>query len=405
MSRTWRRPPLRSPPPPGTPGPNTSAAESVAAVLFTDYFAFLLRQLLQDALDRYRAYPHPAVGETLDDVADRFGISTPGPVPDDAAVVRIGRANQASAIFFAPGAELTICRLRTRVVDGETLRSLAGRLNSTPLLLARAVRDRTGVLQVGSDLAIVGGRCTVVAGDTLSTIAARLATTVDVVVGAAAAVPRLLTPLTNLNLPTGGYMVAPGDTLGGIAALHGLTLSQVGQAGADVPDLLFAGVGFALPALTYTVAAASATSTEAQTLASIVDRFGTTLAAVVGGGNADAPALRPGAEVSFGVTTQVRSGETLRQLAERCGLAQQSGPAELVRALDDTPGLLVPGATLVAARPGTYVVKDGDTLASIAAAFSTTAQAITSANPAVDCQPRPPLLVPVPGQRRSRGRA
>ena len=377
-------------------GPNTPAAESVAAVLFTDYFAFLLRQLLQDALDLYRAYPHSAAGETLDDVASRFGISAPGPVPDDAAVVRIGRANQASATFFAPGAELTVRRLSTRVVDGETLRSLAGRLHSTPLQVARAVRDRTGVLQVGSELTIVGGRCTVREGDTLARVAARLATTIDVVVGAAANVPRLLTPLTTLTLPTGAYVVAPGDTLGGIAALHGLTPSQVGQAAADAPDLLFAGVGFALPTLTYAVAGASATSTEAETLASIADRFGTTPAALVGGGNADAPALRPGAEVSFGVTTQVRSGETLRQLAERFGLAQQSGPADLVRALDDTPGLLVAGATLVVARPGTYVVKDGDTLASIADAFSTTAQAITSANPTVDCQPGHPCWYPSP---------
>ncbi len=377
-------------------GPNTPAAESVAAVLFTDYFAFLLRQLLQDALDLYRAHSHPAAGETLDDVTNRFGISAPGPVPDDAAVVRIGRANQASATFFAPGAELTVRRLSTRVVDGETLRSVAGRLHSTPLQVARAVRDRTGVLQVGSELTIVGGRGTVREGDTLARIAARLATTIDVVVGAAANVPRLLTPLTTLTLPTGAYVVAPGDTLGGIAALHGLTPSQVGQAAADAPDLLFAGVGFALPTLTYAVAGASATSTEAETLASIADRFGTTPAALVGGGNADAPALRPGAEVSFGVTTQVRSGETLRQLAERFGLAQQSGPADLVRALDDTPGLLVPGATLVVARPGTYVVKDGDTLASIADAFSTTAQAITSANPTVDCQPGHPCWYPSP---------
>ena len=317
-------------------------------------------------------------------------------VSDDAAVARIARANQTSAGFFAPGAQLTIRGPGARAVGGDTLRSVAGRMSSTPLLVARAVRDRTGILQVGSEIVVTGGRCTVAGGETLAAVAARLTAGTDVVAAALADVPRLLRPLTTLDLPTGAYVVAAGDTLGGIAASHGLALADVGQAAADAPDLLIAGVTFALPPLPYRVAPASADTTDAESLAAIADRFGTTLADLVGGANPDALALRPGAEVSFGLPTQVRSGDTLRQLAGRFGLTQRSALTELVRALDDVPGLLVPGSTLVVARPGTYVIKDGDTLPSIAAAFSTTSQAITSANPGVDCEPGNPCWYPAP---------
>ena len=94
-----------------------------------------------------------------------------------------------------------------RVVGGETLRTLAARLQLTPLLVALAIRHSTGVLAVGSTIQVSGGSYVVGEGDTLRSIAARLAAPLDTVIGAAAAVPTLLKPLTTLALPGGSYVV------------------------------------------------------------------------------------------------------------------------------------------------------------------------------------------------------
>ena len=158
----------------------------------------------------------------------------------------------------------------------------------------------------------------------------------------------LLKPLTTLALPGGSYVVRPADTLASIAAAAGVTLAEVGAAAADVADLLFAGVGFPLPTLPWTVAAASsADPATAESLDAIVARFGTTLAAAVAGANADALLLSTGAPVTFGLTTQIRPGESLTQLAQRFGLAT----ADLAVALGDQTGLLAPGATLTVNPP------------------------------------------------------
>ncbi len=359
--------------------------ESVAAVLFADYFAFILRQLVQDALDLYREYPYQAApADTLPGIAARFGISDPAQA--DAAVAAIAEANKGSATFFAAGTRLAINQRSTRVAAGETLRALAARLQLTPLLVALAIRRDTGVLAAGSTIQVAGGSYVAGDGDTLSSIAARLGAPLDTVASAAAAVPGLLKALTTLALPGGGYVVRPPDTLASIAAATGATLAQVGTAAADVPDLLYAGVGFALPTLPWTVAATDS-------LDAIAARFGTTLAAVVAGANPDTLLLRAGVPVTFGLTAQTRPGETLAALAQRFGV----DAADLATALGDQAGLLTPGATLTVSSQASYVIKQGDTLASIAASFGTTAEGITKANPAVNCQPGQPCWSPVPG--------
>ena len=364
--------------------------ESVAAVLFTDYFTFILRQLVQDALDLYREYSYQAApGDTLPGIAARFGISDPD--QPDAAVAAIAEANKGSSAFFATGTAtgttLAINQRSTRVAAaGETLRALAARLQLTPLLVALAIRRDTGVLAAGSTIGVAGGSYVVRDDDTLASIAAWLAAPLEAVAGAAAPVPGLLKALTTLALPGGNYVVQPPDTLASIAAATGATPAQVAAAAADVPGLLYAGVGFALPTLPWTV-------TATDTLDAIADRFGTTLAAVVAGANASTLLLQAGAPVTFGLTTQTRPGETLASLAQRFDI----DPAGLATALGDQAGLLAPGATLTIGAQGSYVIRQGDTLASIAAAFGTSAEAITTANPAVNCQPGQPCWSLVPG--------
>ena len=369
-------------------------------MLFTDYFVFILRQLVQAALDEYREYPYqvpPGSTDTLADIAVRFGLADADHA--DAAVSVIAEANKNSAAFFVPGTTLAVNRRSERVAPaGETLRALATRLQLTPLLVALAIRRDTGVLAVGSTIQVAGGSYVTGEGDTLASIAARLGAPLDAVTGAAAAVPGLLVPLTPLTLPSGSYLVRPPDTLASIAAATGATVSQVGAAAADVTGLLFAGVGFPLPALPWTVAASGADPAVAESLDAIAARFGTTLAALVAGANAGTLRLRPGAPVAFGLTAQTRPGESLGELAARFGLQ----PADLAAALADQPGLLAPGATLTVnpaapgAPPASYVIKRGDTLASIAAGFGTSPQAVTAANPQISCQPGQPCWTPSP---------
>ena len=490
--------------PPGGPsatqaaGPADGPPESVAAVLFTDYFAFILRQLLQDALDLYGEYAYQVPDgstDTLADIANRFGITDPDlielnldvdgllvagqlitfadggtvttkvgdtfgnladrsrysvtdlaaavgaqsgllrpgaaltlidgtrytvadgdtlltiatslpAVTDEVAVARIAEANKTSSTFFARGAQLAINQLSTRVIGGETLRALAARLQLTPLLVAMAIRGNTGVLTVGPTIQVSGGSYVVGDGDTFGSIAAWLAPSPDevaatlaAVAGAAAAVPGLLIPLTTLTLPGGKvYVVGPSDTLASIAAATGAARTDVATAAGDQ---LFAGVGFPLPTLPWTITDPATASLDA-----IAARFGATLAAVVAGANADALLLRTGAPVVFGLTTQTRPADTLAELAGRFEVTT----ADLAAALRDQRGLLGQGTTVrVPPAPGTvpdggtsatlasYVIKRGDTLASIAAAFGTTDQAIMNANPQVNCQPGQPCWSPMPG--------
>ena len=378
--------------------------ESVAAVLFTDYFVFILRQLVQAALDLYREYSYqvpPGSTDTLAGIAVRFGLADADRA--DAAVSVIAEANKNSTTFFVPDTTVAVNRRSARVAPaGETLRALATRLQLTPLLVALAIRRDTGVLAVGSTIRVAGGSYVTGEGDTLASIAARLGAPLDAVTGAAAAVPGLLVPLTPLPLPSGSYLVRPPDTLASIAAATGATLTQVGAAAANVTGLLFAGVGFPLPTLPWTIAAigegAGADPAVAESLDTIAERFGTTLAALVGGDNAVALRLRPGAPVAFGLTAQTRPGESLGGLAARFGLQ----PADLAAALADQPGLLAPGATITVnpatpgAQPASYVIRRGDTLASIAASIGTSPQAVTAANPQISCQPGQPCWTPTP---------
>ena len=207
--------------------------------------------------------------------------------------------------------------------------------------MALAIRRDTGVLAVGSTIQVAGGSYVVGDGDTLASIAARLAAPLDVVAGAAAAVPGLLIPLTTLTLSGRSYVVGPSDTLASIAAATGAALTDVATA---VADQLFAGVGFPLPTLPYTVAAASNSDpATSESLDAIAARFGTTLAAVVAGGNADLLALRTGAPVTFGLTTQIRPDDSLTILAKRFHV----DIADVAVALSDQVGLLTSGATIV----------------------------------------------------------
>ena len=69
----------------GRPGARHAAAggpveapSSVAGVLFADWFTFLERQVVQEALDVFRSVEHrPGSTQTLADIANAFGLTDP----------------------------------------------------------------------------------------------------------------------------------------------------------------------------------------------------------------------------------------------------------------------------------------------------------------------------------------
>ena len=87
--------------------------DSVAAVLFTDYFVFILRQLVQDALDLYRDYTYqvpPGSTDTLANIANQFGISDPELVElnrDVAGLLVAGRRSRSPAGIRSPPGPVT----------------------------------------------------------------------------------------------------------------------------------------------------------------------------------------------------------------------------------------------------------------------------------------------------------
>ena len=262
-SSTWpaTSPELAAPAPtagsaPAGPAPAASGQpaaegqpESVAAVLFTDYFTFILRQLVQDALDLYREYPYQAApGDTLAGIAVRFGIGDPD--QPDAAVSR-DRGGQQELVGVLrdrrPTAGHQPAQHAGRRRRGDAARArrpaaahaAAGRAGDPPghRGARRRQHDPGGRRQLRRPATATRSPRSRPGWPPRSTRWP----------SAAAAVPGLLMALTTLTLPGGSYVVRPPDTLASIAAATGATLAQVAAAAADVPGLLYAGVGFALP--------------------------------------------------------------------------------------------------------------------------------------------------------------
>ena len=332
----------------------------------------------------------PRRGESLPAIAARFGLADPN-------LTALTHANKANPAFYraasvpGSGAALTIAERVVPVLENETLRSLAARLQLTPLVVALAARDDPALLAAGSTVTVSGGTCVVAPGETLAALASRLGAPLEVVVTAAAAVPRLVKALVSLSLGGSTVTTTPVDTLASLAAALGVQLPELGQAVADRDDLLYAGVTFPLPDVVHQIGAGGPES-----LADVAARYRVPIATVVAGANADALGLRAGARVVSGLSVVTRVGESLAGLAARLDPAGASLTAlGVATALRDQTGLLAPGAALlvnphaVTPPPAGYVIRNGDSLASIAAAFGTTSDALVAANAGVSWYPTP----------------
>ena len=269
--------------------------DSLAALIFGDYFLMIVRQIVQAALDAFEDFNYQATaGETLQDIAARFGIG------GEDAVERLVTANQDNEEFFAHPEDggpnvLRFENLRVQVLAGESLAGLAARVQLAPIDIAEHARDLRGLLRVHATVRIEGGSHAIESKDTLEAIAARFATTVPELLTANPAVDWTVPDGSAENLPVGtvialpiiDYHVQMGDTLQGIGEFFGLSLDKLVAIDQNLEStqLLITLCPVPLPSIAYTVAAGDTPVTVAR-------RFGLTAREVV--------AANPGPATAFG---------------------------------------------------------------------------------------------------------
>ncbi|QOT19380.1 LysM peptidoglycan-binding domain-containing protein [Paenarthrobacter sp. YJN-5] len=168
---------------------------------------------------------------------------------------------------------------------------------------------------------------------------------------------------------SGTYTVRPGDTLSGIAARHGISLAAIFAAyGMDMHTIIYPGqiinVGPAAQAPSNPAPAAPANTTPASvilkagdTLSAIAARNGVSLAAVLAANNLQMRSIiYPGQKILLATSA-----------------AAPAAPA--------APTTIAPAVTSITPAAGTtYVVKPGDTLSKIAAAYGVSLSSVLTGN-------------------------
>jgi len=247
--------------------------------------------------------------------------------------------------------------LTYKVLDGDTLYSIAQQYNTTVDAIKQANRLSSNLLQIGQELIIPYGATstptytrektyTVVSGDTLYSIADRNGTTVDAIKQANNLNSNVLSIGQTLTIPSGGstvptqkngtsYTVVSGDTLYSIADRYGTTVGAIKQDNNLTSNILNIGQTLSIPAgsgLAPTQkTGTSYTVVSGDTLYSIADRYGTTVDAIKQDNNLTSNILNIGQTLSIpaggglvptqktGTSYTVVSGDTLYSIADRNG--------------------------------------------------------------------------------------
>lgn len=196
--------------------------------------------------------------------------------------------------------------LTYKVLDGDTLYSIAQQYNTTVDAIKQANRLSSNLLQIGQELIIPYGATstptytrektyTVVSGDTLYSIADRNGTTVDAIKQANNLNSNVLSIGQTLTIPSGGstvptqkngtsYTVVSGDTLYSIADRYGTTVDAIKQDNNLTSNILNIGQTLSIPAggglVPTQKRGTSYTVVSGDTLYSIADRNGTSVDAI-----------------------------------------------------------------------------------------------------------------------------
>jgi LysM repeat protein len=202
---------------------------------------------------------------------------------------------------------------------------------------------------------------------------------------------------------TGRHTVQRGETLAEIAREHGVSISALAEAnGLDDPNLVVAGTVLTIPGATGASGGGTYAVRPGDTLASIARRFGTTVQTVAAANGianvnkvvAGSTLTIPGASGTAptnagagagGATYTVASGDTLASIARRfattvTALSQANGIANPNRIVIGKV-LTVPAAPAALSGPAEgHVVQAGESLASIAARYGVSVEALAQAN-------------------------
>jgi len=271
-------------------------------------------------------------------------------------------------------------------------------------------------------------RVTLQPGDTLDAIGQRYGVSAQAIASYNGLTnPGMVVAGTSLSIPSssggagttstasssGSYTVRPGENLGSIAARYGTTASAIARAnGIANPNTIVAGTtirisggGSNYTSTSYASSSGSYTVQPGENLGSIAARYGTTASAIAsanGIGNPNmvvagtrlrvsglARTVNASISTSSGGGYTVQPGENLGSIAARYGttasaIARANGIAN--------PNMVVAGTRLrisgvvrtvnasISTSSGSYTVRPGDNLGSIAARYGTTASAIARAN-------------------------
>lgn len=318
---------------------------SMASLIFLDGFKLVLKKVVADAIDELRLLDVPAEGRPLAQIAADCGMGHP------AGLARIVAANLDNAKFFAPNTALTVAADGVALGGGETLASLALRLEQPLLKLARAVYTQP-ILDPAAAIALAGVQHLITATDTQASILAEYGiASWDEVLAANPtfdwAVPEAVpdSHYPTLELPAGSWIELP------------------------VLQLL---------------------PTADRTLADVCEGYGVALSAFTG--QPQAIPLAGEGLARPGIAVHAREGETLAALAGRIGFV---GPRDVARGLLDDPSIFAAAGT-VAIPQGWHLIARGDTLQQIAIARQIAPEAIVLAN--VD---EPWKLIPRPNTSES----
>lgn len=212
----------------------------------------------------------------------------------------------------------------------------------------------------------------------------------------------------SVAIGSAGYEVRPGDTLAKIASEQGSTVSELAELnGLSDPDVIRVGQVLTLPSESGPV---SHTVASGETLADIAADYDTSISDIVAANSLGNPDLlrigqiitipspqgestQPAASPSPPATHIVSAGETLASIADRYGttvdaIASANGitnPSQIFvgtqLAIGGTP---TPTVSDEPAGSAVHVVRAGETLASIARSFDTTVENLVSSNGLTD---------------------
>ena len=308
---------------------------SMAGLIFVDTFKMILRYVIGAAIEAMELFPYPAAdGQSLPQIAAAVGLE------GDDAVGNIAAANLDAAELLHPGTRLYIVAAAHRITASRpSLRDLAIRLQWPLLKVARAVRQQTDLLDPSEAVRI--------------------------------------------TVPNGRYLLQPNDT---VAILEEKFQTGWQAIAAANPDFDWtAPPGLALPAgETIRLPAVDYRPCEKDSLQTIADLFGVSLAGIIAA--ADQPIrLQPQAIAQLGLRVLVQQDDSIQSVLDRYALPLNEF---LLWAKDET-NLLQVGTRMTLAAGGRYIIKRGDTLQSISAAFGLGIDQLLEANPDFAWKPWP----------------